>query len=153
MSGLGVSMSGINVSEWLAEITARRNGEIDAASPNGQRTCITNCLEDPQITGIRYERTPLGGLKLVRTSRTNPRYVRDDAASEEPVSTPPAPEEAQLDPEILANAYRSNVSSAAAGAMGVLSAALAPGELAVAATADFTHGTGTAVFAPYACCT
>ena len=138
-----------DASEWLAEIKARRDG----ASPDGRRACITNCLEDPQITGFRFERMPFGSLKIIRTSRPNPRYVREDATFEEPISTPPAPEEAQLDPETLANAYRSNVSSAAAGAMGVLSAALAPGELAVAATADFTHGTGTAVFAPYACCT
>ena len=64
-------------------------------------------------------------------------------------NTPHAPEEAQLDPSALASQYMSNISSFAAGAMG----GLASGELAVAATADFSHGTGTAVYAVFECCT
>ena len=68
-------------------------------------------------------------------------------------NSPFAPSEAQLDPASLAGQYMSRISGATAGARGVLASHLAVSPQAIAATADFSRGTGTAVYAAFECCT
>lgn len=111
-------------------------------------SCIDNCLNESPGGSVSVSRTPLGGLRITRTSRPQTPAVSVDWGGASSF-TERAPRESKLDPENLARKYKMQVSMLAS--MGNMAMFLVPPP-AVAATAEFTRDTGVATVAPFRCC-